>query len=136
MNLGTQLNGQKNYNYKLRELPELSVSIKYITHLAFSNNERMLAVAVESNSDKSICIEVNEIPEDIKSARTQLKRLFVIALKSPIQFIDFSLNNKFLLICSVENIIIRDLAENKSLNQELIGKIEWCTRGVMYGKEA
>jgi len=25
-------------SYKLRELPELSISLKHITHLAFSNN--------------------------------------------------------------------------------------------------
>lgn len=128
--------GQKSLSYKLRELPELSISLKYITHLAFSNNEKMLALAIESNSDKSIFIEIYEIPEDIKSARTQLKRLFVISLKSAIQFIDFSLNNKYLLICSVDAVIIRDLAENKSINQELISKIEWCNKGVMYGKEA
>ena len=83
----------------------------------------MMALGIESNGEKSIYIEIYEIPEDIKSARIQLKRLFIISLKSPINFIDFSLNNKFLLITSLENTIIRDLAENKSLNQELISKI-------------
>ena len=29
---------QKSYSYKLRELPELLIALKYITHLAFSNN--------------------------------------------------------------------------------------------------
>ncbi len=28
------------------------------------------------------------------------------------------------------------MAENKSINQEMIAKIEWCNKGVMYGKEA
>ncbi len=126
----------KSVVYKLRELPELSISIKYITHLTFSNNEKMLALGIESNSDRSISIEIYEVPEDIRSARTQLKKLFKISLNSPIQFIDFSLNNKFLLICLVDNIIIRDLSETKNINQELISKIEWCNRGVIYGKES
>ncbi len=70
----------------------------------------MLGLGIESNSDNSICIEIFEIPEDMRSARTQLKKLFKICLASAIQFVDFSLNNKFLLISSSENIIIRDLA--------------------------
>lgn len=44
-------------------------------------------------------------------------------MNSPIHFADFSLNNKFLLICLIDSIVIRDLSENKNINPEMISKI-------------
>jgi hypothetical protein len=83
----------------------------------------MLALGIESNSDQSIYIEIYEIPEDLKTMKSQLKKLFKISLTDKIEFVDFSLNNKFLLIALKEMVIIRDLAESKNLNHELISKI-------------
>jgi WD40 repeat protein len=114
----------------LEELEERTIQFNFLTHLLLSQSQKLLALGIESNSDKSHLVEIYELSSKDFKMRLRMK------FDSPIEYLDFTRNpgekNHF-LIKSAQRLELYDISdltqplEVASLNAP---KQDWMGQGL------